>query len=224
MNVILIRTLLIYLILTVVMRMMGKRQLGELQVSELISTLVLSEVAATPIVDPNIPFIYSLIPIGLIFSLEVILPELFFHFPRLRKWVEGTPSFLIQNGQICQAELRKNRITPEEFLAALRTGGIPDPSVVDYAILEASGMISIFRHASAEPPTAGDLQKTVSDTGIAHILVSDGRLNHSSILGLGLTENEINRYLKRHHRPLSDVFLLTRDDAGTFQLIWKDSK
>ena len=224
MNVILIRTLLVYLILTVVMRMMGKRQLGELQVSELISTLVLSEVAATPIVDPNIPLIFALIPIGLIFSLEVILPELFFHFPGLRKLVEGTPSFLIRNGKICQSELRKNRITPEEFMAALRTGGISDPSVVDYAILEASGMISIFRRASAEPPTAGDLQYSLPDNGIAHILVSEGRLNRSSIRGLKLTERDIHRYLNQYQRPLSDVFLLTRNDSGEYNIVWKDSK
>ncbi|MBO5779157.1 MAG: DUF421 domain-containing protein [Clostridia bacterium] len=223
MTVILIRTLIVYCMLTAVMRMMGKRQLGELQISELISTLVLSEVAATPIADPNIPLLYALIPVALIFSCELILPELFFHFPRLRKFVEGTPSFLIQNGQICQGELRKNRITIEEFLAALRTGGVSDPTQVDYAILEASGMISIFRHATDEPPTASDLNTSVSDTGIAHIIVSDGKFNHSSIREMGLTEDHIYRYLSPYSRPLSDVFLMTYDDAGNFKLVWKDS-
>ena len=223
MTVVLIRTLLVYVMLTAVMRLMGKRQLGELQISELISTLVLSEVAATPIVDPNIPLVYALIPVAIIFSLEVIIPELFFHFPRLRKLVEGTPSFLIQNGKICQNELRKNRITPEEFMAALRNGGISDPSQVEYAILEASGMISIFRHASAEPPVAKDLKCDVSDSGIAHILVSDGNLNYSSMRGLNLTEKDIYKYLSQHRCPLEQVYLLTLDDAGTFQLYKKES-
>lgn len=223
MTVILIRTLLVYLMLTTVMRMMGKRQLGELQVSELISTLVLSEVVATPIADPNIPLMYAIIPVGLIFSLEVILPELFFHFPRLRRLVEGTPSFLIKNGQICQGELRKNRITPEEFLSALRTSGVSDPAQVEYAILEASGIISIFRHAATDVPTARDLKLNVSDNGIAHILVADGRLNHSSIRGLGLTEKDIRHYLRRYNRPLSDIYLLTRDDTGKYELIWKEA-
>ena len=222
MTVILIRTLIVYFMLTAVMRLMGKRQLGELQISELISTLVLSEVAATPIVDPNIPLLYAFIPVGFIFALEIILPELFFHFPRLRKLVEGTPSFLIQNGKICQSELRKNRITAEEFLAALRTGGIADPADVEYAILEASGMISIFRRASQEPPTCTDLKLSVNESGIAHILVSDGRLNSSSMKGLDLTEDDIYRYLHKYHRPLSEVYLLTRDDAGKFEVIWKE--
>ena len=222
MTVILIRTLLIYLFLMLVMRLMGKRQLGELQVSELISTLVLSEVAATPIVDPNIPLFYALLPIGVIFSIEVILPELFFLFPTLRKWIEGSPCFLIQNGKICQKELRRNRITPTEFLASLRSGGIADPADVDYAILETSGTISIFRHVAEEPPTASLLHLEASDSGIAHILVSDGKLNHSALVGLGMTEADVYAYLRRYHRPLRDVFLLTRDDGGSYQLIWRE--
>lgn len=224
MSVILIRTLLIYTLLTIVMRLMGKRQLGELQVSELISTLVLSEVVATPIIDPNIPLVYALIPVGVILTLEVILPELFFHFPALRKWIEGTPCFLIRQGKICQTELRKNRITPEEFLATLRTAGISDPSQVDSAILEASGIISVFRKSTNEPPTASDLQMQVTDSGIAHILVSDGRFNRSTIQGLGMTEADVHGYLRRYHRPLADVYLLTLDDSGTYQLIWREQK
>lgn len=223
MTVILVRTILIYFILTAVMRMMGKRQLGELQVSELISTLVLSEVAAIPITDPNIPFLFAILPIGLIVSLEIILPELFFHFPKLRKFVEGTPSFLIHKGKINQKELRKNRITPEEFLASLRTAGVADPADVDYAILEASGNISVFRYAAAEPPLCRDYTPAMQPTesGISHILVSNGRINYSTLRGIGLSEADIRKSIRRYHRPLKDIYLLTRDDTGKEQLIWR---
>lgn len=223
MTVVLIRTLLVYLMLTAVMRMMGKRQLGELQISELISTLVLSEVAATPIADPNIPLIYALIPVGMIFSLEVILPELFFIFPRLRKFVEGTPSFLIQNGKINQAELHKNRITPEEFMAALRSAGFADPADVNYAILEASGTISVFPYASTQPPACRDLTPALrpDDSGIAHVLVAAGRLNTSVVNGLGLTESDVQKLLCPHQRPLKDVYLLTQDDCGNVRITWR---
>lgn len=223
MIVILIRTVIVYLLLTVVMRLMGKRQLGELQVSELISTLVLSEVAAIPIADPNVPLLFSVLPAGFIFAMEVILPGLFFKFPLLRKWVEGTPSFLIKNGEICQAELRKNRITPEEFMAALRSSGYADPADVNYAILEASGTISVFPYASTRPPSCRDLTPSVhsEEVGIAHVLVADGKLNTSTVKGLGLIESDILRLLRPHHRPLQDVYLLTRDDLGKFRIIWR---
>lgn len=222
MYTIFIRTLIIYVILTFVMRLMGKRQLGELQISELISTLVLSEVAATPIIDLSIPLHYAFIPITTILALELIIPELFFHLPFLRKLIEGTPCFLIRNGSICQKTLRRNRITPEEFLASLRTAGIADPAQVDYAILEASGIISVFRHSAYEPPTASDTHADVQDSGIAHILISDGRLNHSTINGLGIDESAIQRYLRSSHCSLKDVYLLTRDDSGIYRLIRKE--
>lgn len=223
MIVILIRTLIVYLLLTVVMRLMGKRQLGELQVSELISTLVLSEVAAIPITDANIPLLFSVLPIGLIFSLEIVLPGLFFRFPILRKWIEGTPSFLIQNGTICQAELRKNRITPEEFMASLRSAGYADPADVNYAILEASGAISVFPYAKAGPPACRDLAEPVfpQEVGIAHVLIADGKLNTSAIRGLGLTEADIHKHLRQSRRPLREVYLMTRDDSGKIDITWK---
>lgn len=223
MTVILIRTLIVYLLLTAVMRMMGKRQLGELQISELISTLVLSEVVATPIVDPNIPLLYSILPAGLIFSLEIILPGLFFHFPILRKWVEGTPSFLIQKGKICQAELHKNRITPEEFMAALRSAGYADPADINYAILEASGTISVFPYTATQPPARRDLNPAAqpNEVGIAHVLVADGKINTSTVTGLGLNEAYIRQLLRPHHRPLQDVYLLTRDDLGKIRITWR---
>lgn len=220
MTVILIRTLIVYLMLTLVMRLMGKRQLGELQISELISTLVLSEVAAIPIADPNLPILYCILPVGLIFSLEVILPGLFFQFPKLRKWVEGTPSFLIQQGMICQSELRKNRITPEEFLAALRQSGYSDPQSIQYAILEASGMISVF--AYTDNNSASDTPPSSRQAGIAHLLVSDGRINTSTVSGLGLSEEDVLGMIRSHNGALKDVFLLTQDDSGQVNLIWKE--
>lgn len=225
MTVILIRTVLIYLMLTAVMRLMGKRQLGELQVSELISTLVLSEVAAIPIADPNVPLLFAVFPVAIIYSLEVLIPGLFFHFPLLRKFVEGTPSFLIQKGRICQDELKRNRITPEEFLAALRSSGVSDPADVEYAILEASGTISVFRFSDVEAPTCRDLQPPIqpSDNGIAHVLIADGRLNRSSIRGLGLSESDIYALLRSHQRTLKDVYLLTRDDCGNYSITWKET-
>lgn len=225
MTVILIRTLIVYLMLTLVMRLMGKRQLGELQVSELISTLVLSEVAAIPITDPNIPLLYSILPVGLIFSLEIILPGLFFRFPLIRKWVEGTPCFLIQKGKICQDQLRKNRITPEEFMAALRGAGYADPADINYAVLEASGTISVFPYAITLPPACRDLAPSLhpEETGITHVLVAEGKLNTSTVRGLGLTEADVEQLLRPYHRPLKDVYLLTRDDLGRVRITWRSA-
>lgn len=221
---ILCRTLIVYLFLTTVMRLLGKRQLGELQISELISTLLLSELAAIPITDPNIPILYGIIPVAFIFALEIIIPTLFFRFPTLRKWVEGTPAFLIFKGKIQQPELKKNRITPEEFLAVLRTNNVSDPTDVEYAILEASGAISIFLKPEKQPPSCDDLSIIPSRKGIVHVLISDGRFNFSELKQTNRTQNEIELLIHKKHIPLECVFLLTVDDLGHYTIIKKETK
>ncbi|MGM9680737.1 MAG: DUF421 domain-containing protein [Eubacteriales bacterium] len=226
MLILLFRTFLIYLFLMLTMRLMGKRQLGELQVSELISTLLLSEVAAIPIADPNLPIAYALIPAAFIVLLEILLPSLFFHLPKLRKLIEGTPSVLIENGEICQSELRKNRITPEEFYSILRTNGVISPSDVAYAILEASGAISIFLYAKKQPPTCEDQTPKIRppEPGIMHILVADGRIKENTLERLKLSPDEVHRMLKKEKTRLDEVYLFTVDDLGKTELIRKSRK
>ncbi|MGM9636803.1 MAG: DUF421 domain-containing protein [Eubacteriales bacterium] len=223
MLILLFRTFLIYLFLMLTMRLMGKRQLGELQVSELISTLLLSEVAAIPIADPNLPIAYALIPAAFIVLLEILLPSLFFRLPKLRKLIEGTPSVLIENGVICQKELQKNRITPEEFYAILRTNGVFSPSDVSYAILEASGAISIFLYAKKQPPTCEDVTPKIHprEPGIMHILVADGKVKENTLKKLKISSDEVQRMLKKEKIRLDEVYLFTIDDLGKVELIRK---
>lgn len=223
MTILILRIFIIYFLLTLVMRLMGKRQLGELQMSELISTLLLSEVAAVPIADPNLPLVYALVPVAVIFLLEILLPSLFFRFPLLRKLVEGTPSVLIDNGKMCQKELHKNRITPDEFLAILRTNGVADPADVSYAILEASGAISIFLYASKSPPICDDLRPKLEppENGICHILVSDGRVKQATLKKLNMERSQIDSILKKKKAAIADTYLLTVDDKGNVGFIRK---
>lgn len=221
---ILCRTLFVYLFLTTIMRLLGKRQLGELQLSELITTLLLSELAAIPITDANVPLLYGIVPVAFIFALEIIVPTLFFRFPALRKCIEGTPAFLIRDGRIIQSELKKNRITPEEFLAVLRTNKVSDPAEVKYAILEASGAISIFLMPEHEQATRSDLAVMAVDKGIVHILIADGRFNHSELAQTGRSQKEIEELLHKKHLPREYVYLLTVNDHGEYSVIKKDAK
>lgn len=226
MTILILRVFIIYFMLTVVMRLMGKRQLGELQVSELISTLLLSEVAAVPIADPNLPLVYALVPVSIIFLLEILVPSLFFRCPILRKLVEGTPSVLIDNGKICQKELRKNRITPDEFMAILRTNGVSDPAEVSYAILESSGTISIFLFASKSPPICEDLNPPLQppENGVMHILISDGRIKQQTLDKLKMSRKDVDKILSKKKATAADAYLLTIDDLGNVNFIRKAGK
>lgn len=219
-----LRTLVIYLCLTAVMRLLGKRQIGQLQVSELVSTLLISEIAAVPITDGKKSLFIALMPIALIVLLEYVIPILLFRYPRLRRAIEGSPSYLVKRGTIDKEEMKKNRISPEEFLSILRSCGIADPAEVEYAVLEPSGTVSVFTKVADSKPTYSDFAKikTPKERGIAHALIMQGCYNRSVLERLSISEEKIERYLDGKQVRRADVFLLTVDDSGKYCLVLRE--
>ena len=200
-----IRTLIIYLILLISIKLMGKREIGELDVSELVSTLMISEIAAIPIDDPDIPLLNAIIPILLILSAEIILSYLKNRFSRIKKYVEGQPSYIIYKGRIIQESLIENRISINELLAEMRAQGIGDISRVDYALVEHNGRISILE-----------------DKKTAHSIIIDGEVNRDEAERAGLSDMDIAEILRQSGIDLCRVFLMTRDDGGKIKIIPKE--
>ena len=128
MGVILARCLIIYILLTFAMRITGKRQIGELDVGDLVSTLLISELAAIPIDDPDVPLLNAAIPILIIVSLEIIISTIKNKWRPLKKAIEGRPVYIIYKGRILMEELVDNRISISELLAEMRGQGIFDIS------------------------------------------------------------------------------------------------
>ena len=124
---------------------MGKRQLGELDVGELVSTLLISEIVAIPIDDPDIPLLNAIIPTLFIISIEIIISTLKNKSEKLKNTIEGVPSYIIYKGRLSQKALLENRISINELLAELRTQGIGDISEVEYGIIEQGGQLSIIK-------------------------------------------------------------------------------
>ena len=219
-----IRTLLIYLMVTGAMRLMGKRQIGQLEVSELITTLLLSEIATLPIENPEGPIMYAVIPTVTLLSLEVCMAAVLSHRPRLRRRMEAPPSMLIQNGRLDQRELLRNRMSVEELLSGLRQQGVGDPSEVRYAILEKNGQLSVILGAEHRPATVGDLSLKTKETGMMHIMISDGAINEYNVKMLGKDTAWVEKILSKHGVARDDVLYLLCDDAGRTILEKKESK
>lgn len=219
-----IRTLLIYLMVTGAMRLMGKRQIGQLEVSELITTLLLSEIATLPIENPEVPIMYAVIPTVTLLSLEVCMAAVLSHRPRLRRRMEAPPSMLIQNGRLDQRELLRNRMSVEELLSGLRQQGVGDPSEVRYAILEKNGQLSVILGAEHRPATVGDLSLKTKETGMMHIMISDGAINEYNVKMLGKDTAWVEKILSKHGVARDDVLYLLCDDAGRTILEKKESK
>ena len=184
-----IRTVLIYVILIAMMRFTGKRQIGQLQVSELITAFLMSEIASSPITDSNIPILHAIIPITVILCLEVIASFLSTKSAIIKKFLEGKPSVVV----------RKDT---------------PSPAVVDYAIFEPNGQISVF-----------PLENAPTVTGIAHPVIVDGHIISYVLSDIGKDEKWLGKILEdKKIRDIKTVFLMTVDDGDAITVYRKESK
>lgn len=216
---ILLRTVIVYVFLLIIMRLMGKRQLGELEVSELVSTLLLSDIAALPITDQDIPLIYALIPIILITTFEITLSVVLTKFPQLKSIISSRPSTLIKKGLIDRKEMIRNRISIDELFSELRQKDISDLSEVAYAILEQNGKLTVIKKKELDPICAKDLDFSKEETGIAHIIIADGKIDKHGLKGLKKDAVWLNNYLKSKKLSPGDIYIMTADDSEKIKII-----
>jgi uncharacterized membrane protein YcaP (DUF421 family) len=215
---IIIRTLIIYGILIAAMRLMGKRQIGQLEVSDLVSTLLLSELAALPIENHDIPLIYSIIPTVLLMSIEIFTAALQGRFPRLKNLFSPRPSILIRMGQPDFAELKKCRMSSDELLIALRKSGTTDISEIAYAILEQDGSVSVLPKAYAKPATAKDVAAGNTESGMYRIIVDKGEFNDASLQDLGWSREKVSGIISNEQYSIHTLGLMIADEAGNYRI------
>ena len=217
-----IRTFLIYVSLTLTLRLMGKRQIGELEISELVSTLLLSEIASAAIGDPSMPLTFSLFATLLIVALEFLISNLKNRSALLKKIFDGTPSILVNRGRIDQRELKKMRISVEELLSAFRLQGIATPEDVYYAVLEQNGQLSVILRASKSPLCISDLSSPPEEKGMAHALIVDGEINKTALTLCQKNEGWLRDACRRRGAAIENVFLFTLDDNDPIFIIKKE--
>ena len=144
----LIRTILIYIIVTVAVRLMGKRQVSDMQTSELVITLIISEVASLPLENAERPLLNSLVPIMMIVAIELLVSLLMMKSKRFRSLICGHPIVIIKDGQMIDSQLRKLRISREDVYSLLREKDIADESTVRWGIIEPNGTLSVLTEES----------------------------------------------------------------------------
>lgn len=219
-----VRTILLYVILMVGIRAMGKRQIGELEPIELVLMLLISDLAAVPMQDFGIPLLNGVVPILTLLALSMLLSFFSMRSIRFRRLVCGNPTALIENGVIRQDAMRRNRFTLDELLEELRAQGVTDPETVKFAVLETNGQLSVLLWPDAAPATPKQLGRPVKDdVFLPVILVNDGRVLSGALRERGLDEAWLERTLRARgfHSP-REVLLLTIDDAGKVLCVGKE--
>ena len=218
-----IRTIILYLLIIVGIRLMGKRQVGELEPSELVLALIIADLAAVPMQDFGIPLLTGIIPIFTLLSVTMIISVLTMKSVRFRALLCGRPSIIVENGKVHQREMKKNRFTVDELMEELRMKGITDLSTVKYAILETNGQISVLPYANQLPVTAEQMNVTPEDVGLPLVIINDGRVLDHNLKTRGLNREWLHKQLdERLVRHTEDIYLLTVDEQNRVYFVVKE--
>ena len=220
------RTLFLFFAVTCALRFMGKRQIGELQPAELVTTIMISNIAAIPIENPGSPILNGVLSIALLACLEVLFSAILLKSRIIRGILIGHPRCVIRDGTVDQKELRALRWSIDDLMEMLRTAGSFDISEVLFAIVETNGSLSVYPKFQNRPATNQDL----SMLGITPpaceappvIVVSDGQLDRQALRYCNLTEERLNRLLQERGLEIGEIFLLSCNRAAQLHIVKKE--
>lgn len=215
MLVVFIRTLILFTIVVVVMRIMGKRQIGELQPFELAVAIMISELAAVPMQNTGIPLINGIIPILTLLIAQLVLSFVSLKSVRARGLICGKPSILIENGKINEENLRKEMFTLNDLLEQLRIKDVPNIADVEFAILETNGQLSVIPKSQKRPLNPEDLNIPTKYEGLPLDLIVDGDVIYKNLEKAGLDENWLKSELNKFGIDnVKDILFATLDTNG----------
>ncbi len=207
------RTIVLYLLLIAVVRMMGKRQIGQMEPSEFVVTMLVANLAAIPMQDGAIPLYSGFVPIVTVLGAELVLSALSMKSLRLRKVLCGKPVILIENGKILQQNMKKTRVTLDELTGHLREKDVLDLKAVQYAILETNGNLSVFPYPEAKPASAKAAGIEVKKQYFPVTIISDGKLLRENLQVAQKDEKWVKGVLEEKKATQEQTWLLTVDGS-----------
>lgn len=217
-----LRTVLLYILSVLAIRLMGKRQVGQLQPYELVLALMIAELAASPMESVGTPLLYGVMPILGLLLLHGVATIASVKSIKARRVLSGGPSVIIRKGAIQYDEMRRMCYTISDLLEELRLQGYLNVADVGTAILETSGKLSVFPHAHKRPATPEDLQLQVEYEGIPMTLVVDGNIQKEHLQKCGLEENWLmDRLRPLGYMKIQEVLLASLDTQGK---LWVQGK
>ena len=218
MFVVSIRTAILYLLVVLTMRLMGKRQIGELQPYEFVITIMISDLASLPMQDSRLPLLQGIIPIITLLFLKTILTQIGLKFQSTRKFVDGEPCILIYKGRINYSTLKKQQLNIDELLEELRLANYFNLDEIQYAILENDGQMSILPVDYNSSKSNCEKSTQNAEVTLPKVLISDGKINKNSLTSINKDEKWILNLLKNHNiLSIKHVLIALYDTEGKFK-------
>ena len=197
---IIFKTTLIYFIIILAYRIMGKKEVGQLSIIDLIVSLLIAELAAISIEDTDLSIFRSIVPIFVLVVIQVLLSFLSLKNSNFRKSVEGSPTVIIREGKIKFNEMTKLRYSLDDLITQLREQGIKSIEEVSYAVLENDGKLSVFQNTKDYPMP----------------IIMDGVINNEVLKDMNKNTNWVMKILKDRNLKLQDIFYAFQTKEKTF--------
>lgn len=193
--IVIYRTIFYYFFVVIAYRIMGKREIGQLGIIDLIVSLLIAELVAMNIENPKESLFLTVIPIAVLVVLEVILAFISIKSRKFRTFLSGKPSLIISHGHINYHEMVKQRYSLDDLLMSLREKEIRSIDEVEYAILESSGKLSIFKYK---------IFKLKGDYPMP--LIVDGHLQEKALKQIRKSKIWLGQQLSAKKLKIEDVF------------------
>lgn len=208
------RAIVLYIIVLVVMRLMGKREIGQLQPFELAISIMIADLASIPMTEIGIPITNGIIPILGLLIMHLIISIINMKSIKAREIICGKPRILIYRGKIDEKALIKERFTINELEERLRGNNIMNLGDIEYAILETSGQVTVIPKPEKKNVIAEDLNITPEYEGISYDLVVDGKVMNKNLKKIGKDYNWLKKEVRKFNMNPEEALIVTYDGKG----------
>ncbi len=218
---VIVRTAILYIFVTVGIRLMGKRQIGDMQPNELVVTLLISEIAAIPLQDMDQPVFIGIVAIFSLVIIEIFVSILSMKSYFLRKIINGKSVIVIKDGVIDQKAMKSVRMNIFDLVELLRSQEVFDIATVSFAVLEVNGSLSVLLKKDEKPVTAKDLSIRCEKSLLPLPVISDGKIITQSLQLLNVSRKELEKTLQKKKIKAKDIFLMMMDSKGNENIMKK---
>ena len=208
------RSIVLYIIVLIVMRLMGKREIGQLQPFELAISIMIADLATIPMTETGIPIFNGIIPILGLLLMHLIISMINLKSLKGREIICGKPRILIYRGKIDAKALKKERFTINELQEKLRSNNIVNLGDVEYAILETSGEVTVIQKPEKRGTIPEDFNIQPDYEGIPYDLVIDGKVMSKNLKSIGKNYNWLKKQVEKFGIKPEEALVVTIDGKG----------
>ncbi len=220
-----VRTVIMYALVLLAIRLMGKSELSKMSPFQMVIVFMIAELAAIPIDDPAVSLVNGIAAIFTLTFLQVVLSLLSIKSEKFKNFISGRPSILIEKGKLNVSELRRLRITITDLMEQLRLENCPSITNVQYAILESNGQLTVIPKADCRPATPKDMHLSVVQDALPVILISDGTVYQKNLWLSGITEEEFqNKLSAKGFHSYKEIFMAFCDENKTIHVYLNTGK